>query len=372
MVKKISILLVFVATLVATFVFYKKNNNYSYYTVEKKQVVRSVYASGYIDTSDAVIVKSEVSGYIEKIFVKEGDFIKKGQPVAKISNQTIYENIKDLDYQILSIKEKLSPNSPFRKENQFQIEIKKQVLENTKKIYERRKNLFEKGLISKEQFDEVSKNLQIAEKDYNKQIESYNDSLSTLEFQLKSLTAKKQSLEKELDKYIIKSPTDGKVLRKLANEGDYINSMMQTNQIVSVGNPNKLETILLVDEEYVPKIKEGMDVLIKIDSYPERVFLGKIKTIELQSDRNSRTVKVKADVNYDVPVVINMTVEGNIILSQEEGLFIPKQSVVNNKVKVLRNSKIEEVEIKTDTEDYNGYLKVLSGLKEGDKIVVGN
>lgn len=84
MVKKISILLVFIATLVATFVFYKKNNNYSYYTVEKKQVVRSVYASGYIDTYDAVIVKSEVSGYIEKIFVKEGDFIKKGQIIGKI------------------------------------------------------------------------------------------------------------------------------------------------------------------------------------------------------------------------------------------------------------------------------------------------
>jgi HlyD family secretion protein len=334
-------------------------------------MVKSIYASGYLDTSDLVVVKSEVSGYVEKIYVKEGDSIKKGQPIAKISNQTIYENIKDLNYQILSIKDKLSPNSPFRKENQSQIEIKKQILENTKKIYERRKNLFEKGLIPKEQFDEISKNFQIAEKDYNKQIEAYNDSIATLEYQLKSLTAKKLSLEKELDKYIIKSPIDGKVFRKFVNEGDYINSMMQTNQIISVGNPEKIETVLLVDEEYIPKLKEGMEVLIKLDSYPDKIFTGKIKTIELQSDKNSRTVKVKADVNYNLPVVVNMTVEGNIILSKEEGLFIPKDLINNGKVKVLRNSKIQEVEIKTDKEDYNGNVKVLSGLKEGDKVVVG-
>lgn len=371
MVKKITILLLILIVAVSIFLFYKHKIGYTYYKVGKKQVIKSVYASGYIDTSDSVIVKSEVSGYLEKLYVKEGDTVKKGQPIAKISNETLYENIKDLDYQMLSIKDKLALNSPFRKENESQIEIKRQILEATKKAYERRKSLYEKGLIPKEQFDEITKNFEIAEKDYKKQIETFNDSLKTLEYQLKSLNAKKLSLEKELDKYIIKSPIDGKVLRKFLNEGDYINSMMQTNQIVSIGNPNKIETVLLVDEEYVPKIKEGMKVLIKLDSYSDKVFEGKIKTIELQSDRNSRTVKVKADVDYNLPVVVNMTVEANIIISKEEGLFIPKDLVKDNKVKVLRDSKIEEVEIKTDNEDYNGFIKILSGLKEGDKILVG-
>ncbi|MGC8941868.1 MAG: efflux RND transporter periplasmic adaptor subunit [Sulfurihydrogenibium sp.] len=371
MLKKIVLIILVLVVAVGAVFVYKEKNNYKTYQVQKRQFVKSVYASGYIDTADAVVVKSEVSGYVEKIFVKEGDNLKKGQPIAVISNQTIQENIKDIDYQISSLKEKLSPNSAFRKENEAQIEIKKQVLENAKKIYERRKTLFEKGLIPKEQFEEVSKNLQIAENDYKKQLDAYNDSVSTLEYQLKSLTAKKQSLQKELEKYVIKSPIDGKVLRKFVNEGDYINSMMQTNQIVSVGNPDKLETVLLVDEEYIPKIKEGMEVIVKLDSYPNKVFTGKIKSIELQSDRNSRTVKVKADVNYDFPVVVNMTVEGNIILSKEEGIFIPKELVNDGKVKVLQGSEIKEVSIQTDGEDYNGFVKVLNGLKEGDKIVIG-
>ncbi|WP_028950680.1 efflux RND transporter periplasmic adaptor subunit [Sulfurihydrogenibium subterraneum] len=371
MVKKLVILGIVLALLLTGLFFYKKNNSYQTYKVEKRQVVKSIYASGYIDTSDLVVVKSEVSGYVEKLYVKEGDTVKKGQPIAKISNQTIFENIKDIDYQISSIKEKLLENSAFQKENQAQIEIKKQVYENAKKIYERRKALFEKGLISKEQFDEVSKNLEVAEKDYKKQVEFYKDTIQDLNFQLKSLSAKKSSLEKELDKYIVKSPTDGKVLRKFLNVGDYVNSMTQSNQIVSIGNPNKIETVLLVDEEYIPKIKESMEVLIKLDSYPDKVFTGKIKTIDLQSDRNSRTVKVKADVNYDLPIVVNMTVEGNIILSKEEGIFIPKEFISEGKVKILQGSKVKEVAIQTESEDYNGYVKVLSGLKEGDTLVIG-
>lgn len=371
MVKKVVILGIVLALILLGLFFYKKNNSYQTYKVEKRQVVKSVYASGYIDTSDLVVVKSEVSGYVEKMYIKEGDTVKKGQPIAKISNQTIYENIKDIDYQIASIREKLLENSPFQRENQAQIEIKRQVYENAKKIYERRKALFEKGLISKEQFDEVAKNLEVAEKDYKKQLELYKDTLQDLNFQLKSLSAKKNSLEKELDKYIVKSPTDGKVLRKFLNEGDYVNSMTQFNQIVSIGDPNKIETVLLVDEEYIPKIKEGMEVLIKLDSYPDKVFTGKIKTIELQSDRNSRTVKVKADVNYDLPVVVNMTVEGNIILSKEEGIFIPKEIISEGRVKILQGNQVKEINIQAESEDYNGYVKVLKGLKEGDTLVIG-
>ncbi|MFN3786904.1 MAG: biotin/lipoyl-binding protein, partial [Sulfurihydrogenibium azorense] len=82
MVKKAVIFGIVLALILLGLFFYKKNNSYQTYKVEKRQVVKSVYASGYIDTSDLVVVKSEVSGYVEKMYVKEGDTVKKGQPIA--------------------------------------------------------------------------------------------------------------------------------------------------------------------------------------------------------------------------------------------------------------------------------------------------
>lgn len=243
--------------------------------------------------------------------------------------------------------------------------------ENTLKAYERRKNLFEKGLISKEQFDEISKNLELAKRDYEKTVANYNDSLKELFYQLKSYEAKKSEISKEIEKYYVKSPVDGKILRKFVNEGDYLNSMFQNNQLFSVGSMNKIETVLLVDEEYAPLLKIGMESLIKLDSYPDKVFSGKIRTIEFQSDKNSRTVKVKADVKYDKPVLLDMTVESNIILDKIDGLFIPESAYKDGYVKILENGKIKTVKVEVEKEKYNGYLRVLNGLKEGQSIVVG-
>ena len=218
--KLIMIFVIFLISIALIFFYIKNKDGYEVYKVEKKKVVKSIYASGYIDSENSVIVKSEVSGYVEKIYVKENDEVKKGQILAKISNPTLYENLKDLEYQTQLIKQKLNENSDFRKQFIENIEIKKANYENLLKVYERRKNLFEKGLIAKEQFDEIAKNLEVAKRDYEKAVANYQDSLKELSYQLKSFEAKKSEVNKEIDKYYIKSPTDGKVLRKFVNEGD--------------------------------------------------------------------------------------------------------------------------------------------------------
>ncbi|MEJ5172791.1 MAG: efflux RND transporter periplasmic adaptor subunit [Hydrogenothermaceae bacterium] len=368
--KFILIFFIVIALIVSLSFVIKKQNGYKTYKVVSKEIVESVYASGYIDTRDSVLVKSEVSGYVEKIFVKENDYVKKGQVLAKISNPTLYENLKDIQSQIELTAQRLKEDSDFQREFKNSIEMKRLNYENLKNVYERRKKLFERGLIPKESFEEVEKNLKIAEKDYQKQIENYNDTVKSLKSQLESLTAKKEAINREIDKYSIKSPTDGKILRKFVNEGDYINSMTASNQLFMIGNPREVETVLNVDEEYIPLIKEGQKVLIVIDSYPEDVFEGNITVIESATDRNTRTVKVKADVNYTKPVVMGMVVEANIILDKKRGIFIPSESYKEGYVEILENGKITKKAVKVSPKNYNGYLQVLEGISEGQEIVI--
>lgn len=366
---KFLLLLLVVILISITVAFFFRTPKLEKYKVKKKKMVHSVYAWGYIDSSDSVSIKPEVSGYVEKIFVKENDEVKKGQLLATIVNNTLRENLREIEAQIASTKDKLSSDSDYKKELLHSIDIKKSLLENAEKKYQRRRLLFQEGLIPKESFEDALREYEIAKKDYERQINFYNDSIKTLTYQLESLQAKRKAIKEEINKHYIKSPIDGKVLRKFVNEGDYVNNMQQNNVLFSVGNDKKLETILFVDEEYIPRIKEGMKVYVTLDSYPEEVFEGEIKTIESQSDRTTRTVKVKANVDYKKPIFFGLTVEANIIINEVEGIFIPQSAYKDGYVEVWEGGKRKKKKIKVSPEKYNGYLLVLDGLTEGQEII---
>lgn len=339
------------------------------YKVERKKMVRSVYASGYLDSSDSVILRSEVSGYIKKIHVKEGDSVKRGDLLLTISNDTLIEQIKDIEAQIAAIRERLKPDSDFRKDLEYTIEMKREIYRNLERNFERGKILFEQELLTQEMFENLKRDYLVAKRDYERQIHFYNDSIRNMGFQLESLNAKKKALELELTKYQIRSPIDGTVLRRFVNEGEYVNHLNQTS-LLSVGNRENLEAILFVDEEYIPLLRKGLKVLISLDAYPGKTFEARIKDIERQIDRSSRTVKVKAELTDKTNLMFGLTVEANIIIKEVEGLFIPAAAYRDGYVELVERGKTRKTRVDVAKEKYDGYLLVVDGLKEGDELVL--
>lgn len=340
------------------------------FKVERKKMILSVYASGYIDSSDSVNIKPEVSGYIEKIFVRENQEVKKGQILAVINHNVLKQNLREVDAILSDVEEKLRPQSEFRNEQLKMIEIKKVIYENLERNFQRKKALYEEELLSKEKFDDLKREYEVAKKEYERQISLYNDSLRSLTLQREALRAKRQALKEEIERHIVRAPIDGKILRKFVNQGDYVNNLQQGNFLFTVGNDKNLETVLMVDEEYIPMIKEDMKVIVTIDSYPNDSFIGKIKLIESQSDRSSRTVKVKAHVDYTKPVIFGLTVEANIITKEIEGIFIPVSALKEGYVEVVERGKSKKVKVDVAPERYNGFFLVKSGLKEGQEILI--
>jgi HlyD family secretion protein len=351
------------------FLFLNSDNSVKTEKVEKKRVVKSVYASGYVDSVNGVALKPEVSGYIERIYLKEGSRVKTGQLIATISNEPLKKNLIEIRTQIDFVQNRLNEDSDYRRALKEDIEIKRLNLEHIRKTYERRKELLKKGIISSESYQEAERSYDIARKEYQKSLDSYSDAINSLKTELDTLKAKEEALVKELDKYSIRSPIDGEILRRFVNEGDYVNNMVQNNELFSVGDTKNLETVLLVDEEYIPLIKEGLKVLVNTDAFPDKVFEGKIRLIEKESDRKTRTVKVKADVDYPENITIGITVEANIILSDREGLFISKEAYKDGHVRVLSNGKPVKKSIKVGIESED-YIEVVEGLKEGQEIII--
>lgn len=366
----IIVILLFFLSLLFYFFVVSNKSDIKVYVVEKKKMIVSVYASGYIDSSDSIVVKSEASGYIEKIFVRENEEIKAGQILAIISHSPIKEHLKEVEAEIESIREKLKENSDYRRQLLSNIDVKRAILENKERNFYRKKALYEEELISKEKFEEIKREYEVAKQEYEAQLSYYKDTMKSLQYQIQSLQSKYNAIKAEIAKYYIRSPINGKVLRKFVNEGDYINSLTQNNILFSIGNDKNIETVLNVDEEYIPLVKEGMKVLVTVDSYPNEIFQGKIKVVEAQSDRTTRTVKVKADVDYHKQAFFNLTVEANIIIKETEGIFIPESSYKDGFVEIVERGKRRKVKVEISEDKYNGYFLVKSGLKEGQKIIL--
>ncbi len=339
------------------------------YTVSKKEIIQAVYSSGRIEAKNQVDIKSEVSGYVQKLYIKENQELKQGQVVAKIKNEILPVQINEIQKQIERTIQKLKQDSDFRKQFLDKIKIEELNLSTIQKVYERRKQLFENKQISEEDFEKVKNQLEIQKSKINLIKNQYQETIKDLENQLKILKDKKDQLIRNLEKYTVKSPINGTVLKVFVKKGDYLNSMTSKNRIASVGNLKNLETKLFVDEEYIPLVRKGQKVLISLDAFPDKNFEGKITEITQKSDPTTRTVEVIADVKYPFNLPSEITIEANIIVNKKESLVIPAYAVQNGIVKVLEGKKIVEKQIRTGIKN-NGYIEVLEGLKEGDKVIL--
>ncbi|MCX8028020.1 MAG: efflux RND transporter periplasmic adaptor subunit [Thermodesulfovibrionales bacterium] len=351
---------------------YKKNttSKHKIHEVKTTKLIESVYASGYIDSSKGVVVKSEVSGIVERLFVREGDDVRVGQILATIKNDSLKENLSEVRTQIDLVRQRLKEDSDFLSDIRNMIAIKKAIYDNALKNFERKKALYEEELISKERFDDAVRELEVASKDLNRHQNILNDSLKSLESQYKGLVYKEKAIIAEIEKHTIKSPINGRITRRFVKEGDYVNTLNQTNEIFSIGNTNDIETVLMIDEENVPYIKNGMKVLVTSDPFVNEIFEGVIRIVESQSDRASRLVKARAMVDYkDKPVVINMSVEANIIIRQGTGLFIPVEAYSEGYVEVLEGNDKKRLKVDIDPRPIKGYYQVLSGLSEGQRVI---
>jgi len=358
-----------VLLLAGAFVFLiNKKNRVEVYTVEEKPIRRVVYASGYVKPIEYVIVKSEVSGYIREIRVKEGQRVKKGEVLAVLDLGSLQANLKEVEANLRLVKDRARENSDFLNALKKEMEIAQRNVEQAEKVYKRRERLSEQGLIPREQYEEAKRSYENAKSEYERALSNYKDTINSLKAEEKILLAQRERVMREMEKYYVRSPIDGVVLNKYVEVGDYINHLSQDNNLFSVGKSEEFEVVLEVDEEYASLIKEGMRVFLSLDAYSGKVFEGKVRLIKRELNKNKKTfeVRVFADLPKDTPA--NATVEANVLVEEKTALVIPVSAYKDGYVYKYEKVRKVKVPVKVGAE-IDGYYEVLEGLKKGDKVV---
>lgn len=362
--------------------------------VNASTIIETVSATGKIQPEIEVKISSEVSGEIISLNVKEGQVVKKGDLLVKI-NPDLYTSSYNRSLSNLSgTKSGLSQSDASYKE--------------AKSNYDRNKTLFEKGIISKSDWDKAIASFEVAKA--NKQ---------TAFFNVQSASATVNEAKDNLGRTTIYAPADGTISVLNVELGERVlgTQQMAGTEILRVANLNNMEVEVDVNENDIVKIKVGDEANVEVDAYLKKQFKGVVTSI---SNSASSTLTADQVTNFKVKIRIlkesyqdllvgkpdtyspfrpGMTATVDIITTRKANvLSVPISSVVvKSDTSAVKEIKVEDPAekqtapksdkkfecvfvkvgdkakirvIKTGIQD-DINIEVLTGLKKGDVVITG-
>jgi HlyD family secretion protein len=332
--------------------------------VLQKDVTESIYASGNIESENEYVIYPLVTGIIEEIFKNEGEHITKGENILKISN-----NIAEINKENAKINAEFSSkrnNQDKVSELKSKIKIAQLKVKNDSLSYYRTKKLHEKNITSASELEQIEllyqnsisnlKELYFQIKELNKQID-FQEKQTKNQFEI--------SIKNNSDHYV-KSQINGLIYTLNKKKGDLVSPQ---TPIAIVGDDKKYIIKLLVDEKDIINIKHNQKVIIRFDSYKNKVFTAKITKIHPTMNLRNKSFEIEAKfITPPSSLYPNLTLEANIITKEKKNcLVIPTDYLVDNKFVYLENGEKKQVEIGLRNYDF---IEIINGLRLNDKIIL--
>ncbi|AWI25409.1 efflux RND transporter periplasmic adaptor subunit [Flavobacterium pallidum] len=342
----------------ALYYLYQKNSEspvvYETDKAETKTIIKNTIATGSIVPDEEVLIKPNISGIIEEIYVEAGGFVKAGDMIAKIR---VVPNVNSL-------------NSTYN-----QVLSAKNDLENQEKSFQRQKTLFDKGVISANDFEAAELAYKQAKQNYNATKQSYDI--------VKTGTTSGMGTAANT---IIRSTVTGMVLEvpvKVGNQVIESNNFNEGTTIASLADVGKMIFIGKLDESEVGKVKENLPIEITVGAIENKKFDAVLNYIAPKGKTENGAIQfeIKAKLtNRDTTFIrAGLSANASIILAKAENVLAIKESLVQFDEKTKKSfvevetgkQKFEKRNVELGVSD-GIYAEIKSGIKASDKIKVLN
>ena len=359
--------------------------------VQKRDLVASVTASGQVSPHTKADLSADVSGRIVKLSVKEGDWVKEGDFLLQIDPQSFQAAVQRTEAAVANAK--ASETQALASLTQAQANYRRQS--------EIRKS--NPNLVSDDQTEQLKTAVEV-----NQAL--YDASKHNTEMAVASVTDAKVSLGKTT----IRAPMSGRVTRLVVQNGETaiqgtFNKADAT--LLTISDMSVLETKVKVDETDVSRIALGDSTIVQLDAFPDTTFQGKVVEISNSSVKGTTTTTGDQAIDYEVTIrllnppkdtkpdfsatakiitdarkqvlsipIIALTVRENEALAKTDSAQRPGSKTSNTKevgkkdvegvFVVGADNKVTFKPVKVGIAGEK-HFEVMSGLKEGDKIVGG-
>ncbi len=353
--------------------------------VKNETVRETISIVGSVESPRVSRIGSEVEGIVEKIFIEEGDMVKKGRPLLQLSNSQlkiyIMEAKAEVEEAVKNLEELKAGNRPLEIE-EAKAAMNEAVALRTiaKNEYERNKRLFNDKVIDKRLLTNSQLEADAAERAYNQKKFAYDLSLegtrkeeiAKSEASVNVKKSKVALLEDQLKKTTIFAPFAGVIVDKIIEIGEWVSGGQQVFRISQI---DPIRITLPVPESIVGQINIGTEVDVQVNAFTDRTFTAKVYQIIPEAQKGSRTFPVMLVLrNPEVLLKIGMMVKGMLPYGAErKALFVPQDAITvsrgQNVVYVVnKDNKAKMVPVKTGIQR-KSLIEVKGDLSPGDPVV---
>jgi len=269
---------------------------YSKKEVDSQQLDLTVEASGTVEAISSIEIKSKASGEILYLGAEIGDFIEKGQVLARIDQRTPKNNLEQAS---------------------ADLDVAKVRLQNAESQFLRSETLHKEGSISDKAFEDAQ------------------ESFSSAKSQYVRSNVYLENAKIALDDTLVRSPISGTIISRAAEVGQVITSPTSAvgggTLLMEMADLNQVRVRALIDEIDIGKITIGQEVTLKVSAYRDKKFTGIVSKIEPQAkeEQNVTTFPVLIDIkNENNLLLIGMNTDVEIeILNEQVALALPSGSL---------------------------------------------
>lgn len=322
--------------------------------VERQNIHTSITATGTIEPVTSVTVGTQVSGIVSKLYVDYNSVVKKGQIIAELDKTNLISELNTAKANLSSAQSTLN----YEQAN-----------------YSRYKTLYDKGLVSADDYESAKLSFEKA----RQQVATSRESV--------------QKAQTNLGYATITSPIDGVVLSKSVEEGQTVAASFNTPELFTIAKDlTDMRVIADIDEADIGGVKEGQRVSFTVDAFPDDKFEGQVTQVRQQATTESNVVTYEVVIsapNYDLKLKPGLTANVTIFTMEKDNMLaVPAKALrfMPNEALLQKDQKIEDVEAPTkvwtlegntfkahavQTGTTNGMVtEIVSGIDEGTEVLV--
>lgn len=354
--KTVIIIAIFAILIASTFVYFMIKKNSAEYVIEtskvtKGEVSNTITATGTLGATNTVVVGTQVSGVIEKIYVDFNSVVEKGDLIAELDKSTLQFSLENSEAEVSNAQAEFD----YQDSN-----------------YKRMQELFSKDLLS--------------ESDYDLATYNYKKSQASL----KSAKANLKRAEKNLGYAMIYSPISGIVQNCAVEEGQTVVASMSTPELFTIVNDlTTMQVEANIDEADIGQVKKGQKVEFSVDAFPEETFAGEILEVRLQPTEASNVItypviievanpdlKLKPGLTASIVTYVEEATDV-LIVSAQATSFTPDQEVLRMYMESLITKQEKDSTTTSNTDNSENRPKPnrelddsqsMVWIKDGDKI----
>lgn len=355
-------------------------------TVERGDITRSVVATGRIEPIAKVEIKAKANGIIKELKVQVGDIVSPGQILAELDKEDLAARVREAKAALMGAESNLKAAVAMLAKNK--VEAEGPDVPFTKRNFERSVRLLQEGVLAQQASDDTRSAYEQALNRQNiarAQLPVSEAKVAQAEAEVAQAQAAVDRAGEELNYATIRSPIRGMVLSRDVEIGSPVSSILNMGAaatlVMVLGDISRVYVRGKVDEADIGVVKFGQPSRIKVETFKDRSFAGKVTEISpLGVDKdNVVTFEVKVSINNPGGELrANMTANAEIVLEEHQGvLLLPESAVIYD---AQHDASVEfpapeqpkgreRRSIKTGIS--NGTrTEVTAGLREGERVVL--